>query len=76
MSELRDTVAYFDAIERKFDEIDARDTGQDRRILELEKFAAALDRSQKTIDNQIEIFREAIKNEFDRLRKDLGIGRK
>lgn len=76
MSELRDTLAFQEATLRKFEEVDKRDAAQDAEIAKLQKFAAALDRAQKTMDNQIEIFRNAIDDQFDRLRRELGIVRR
>lgn len=67
MSELKDTAAAFVLIDKKFDQIDAR-------VAELEKFAAVLDRGQQTLNSQIDIFRAAINEGFDRMRRELGIG--
>lgn len=68
MSEYRDMVRYFTGVEKKLDEHDARLDGFEAKLVQLEKFAASLDQSQKTINNQIDVFRDSINEEFRRLR--------
>jgi hypothetical protein len=66
MSQLRDTLEFQEATIEKFAQ-------QDKRLAELERYAAVLDQGQKTINSQIEIFRTAINETFDRIRRELGI---
>ncbi len=68
MSQIRDTLEFQAAALEKFAEHDAE-------IKKLQRFAAALDQAQKTMDNQVEIFRTAINEQFDRLRRELGVKR-
>lgn len=68
MSEHGDLVQYLTGVEHKLAEQDARIALTEQRVTALEKFAAELDSSQKTVNNQIDVFREAINEEFRRLK--------
>lgn len=68
MSEHGDLVQYLTGVEAKLVEQDEKLEKQDARIAELQTMFAELDRSQKTINNQIEIFRGSINEEFRRLK--------
>lgn len=68
MSEHGDLVEYLSGVERKLDQQDARLTSVESRVTALEKFAGELDQSQKTVNSQIDVFRDAINEEFRRLK--------
>jgi len=76
MSEIKDTLAFTDAVLEKFAEVDARDAAHDKRLVELEKFAAILDRGQQTMNHQIDIFRDAMNEGFDRIRREMSLGKR
>ena len=71
MSEIRDTLAFFEAVDRKLDEQDKINEAVDAKLRELERQDAVLQRGQELVNNQIDVFRTAINEHFDRIRREL-----
>lgn len=71
MSELRDTLKFLEAVDARLDEQDKRDAAGNAKFTELERQLAVLDRGQFTMNNQLEVFRTAINEGFERIRREL-----
>lgn len=71
MSELADTIAAFEAQQARLDVHDQKLAAQDAKLAEHDKHFARIDQTEATILNQIEVFRDAITEEFRRLRAGL-----
>lgn len=76
MSEIRDTIAFFEAVDRSLDEQAKVNAEVDAKFHELERQIGVLDQSQETMNNQIDIFRTAINEGFERLRRELRGGKR
>ena len=71
MSELADTIATFEAHQARLDAHDEKLAAQDAKLADHDKHFARIDQTEKTILNQIDIFRDAITEEFRRLKAGL-----
>jgi hypothetical protein len=81
-ADFRDVTRWAEKVELSFEEQARANEAQatvnaktEAKLREHEAHFAAIDQAQKTMNNQIEIFREAINEQFRRLREGLVNGR-
>lgn len=82
MSELRDTLHWAETVERSFEEQSKTNEAQaavnktvEDKLRVHDTHFATIDRAQQTFENQIDVFRDAIREEFRRLREGITSGR-
>ena len=75
MSAARDVRIALEEHEREIGAIGGRLAEHDDKIGELQRAHATIDRAQQTFESQIEIFRDAINEQFRALREELRRGR-
>lgn len=74
MSDLREQVEWARGVELALDAQKIVNAETNAALTEVQRKLALLDSVQQTVDNQIEVFRQGINEQFRRLREGIGNG--